>query len=203
MKMSISKTEYIVLIMFCSAILFSCKKGENDPFLSLRSRKARIVGEWKLQKGFEKNTGEYKETIIYTETTVSKTDELGTENFTYSMEYVFKNDGSYSSSYTETPVSGNPTIQKAEGRWMFMDKNKPGKVKSKECILLTQTNFSYSRDGDNFSNTDSNPTDGILFYINQLENKLMVVKATSNSSQTGGGNTTTGTFEMEYTFIAK
>lgn len=26
----------------------ACKKGENDPFLSLKSRNARIVGEWEL-----------------------------------------------------------------------------------------------------------------------------------------------------------
>ena len=28
----------------------SCKKGENDPFLSLKSRKGRMAGEWTVTK---------------------------------------------------------------------------------------------------------------------------------------------------------
>ena len=29
-----------------------CKKGEDDPALSLKSRKARLCGEWRLNKGY-------------------------------------------------------------------------------------------------------------------------------------------------------
>ena len=37
------------LALVIAATSFSgCKKGENDPFLSLKSRKSRAAGEWKL-----------------------------------------------------------------------------------------------------------------------------------------------------------
>ncbi|PIP55156.1 MAG: hypothetical protein COX07_01410 [Bacteroidetes bacterium CG23_combo_of_CG06-09_8_20_14_all_32_9] len=41
----------LLLLVIIIVIIPSCKKGDNDPFLSLRSRKARITGEWKLITG--------------------------------------------------------------------------------------------------------------------------------------------------------
>ena len=35
-----------VIIIGAITLFFSCKKGANDPFLSLRSRDSRIVGTW-------------------------------------------------------------------------------------------------------------------------------------------------------------
>ncbi|MCB9189597.1 MAG: hypothetical protein H6599_10010 [Flavobacteriales bacterium] len=42
------KRVLIISIAIASMIGTSCKKGEEDPFLSLRSRKARITNEWKV-----------------------------------------------------------------------------------------------------------------------------------------------------------
>lgn len=39
----------LVAISIASMELSSCKKGEEDPFLSLRSRKSRLTGEWTIQ----------------------------------------------------------------------------------------------------------------------------------------------------------
>ncbi len=38
----------VVIILFLFSFL-SCRKGEEDPFISLRSRDKRIVGEWHLR----------------------------------------------------------------------------------------------------------------------------------------------------------
>ena len=38
----------IIIVVFTMS---SCKKGEDDPFISFRSRKARITGEWNLKSG--------------------------------------------------------------------------------------------------------------------------------------------------------
>ena len=40
----------LISVVFGSLTLDSCKKGPNDPFISLRSRKARIVGDWIISK---------------------------------------------------------------------------------------------------------------------------------------------------------
>ena len=45
-----------LLISFTGSLfLTSCKKGEDDPFFSLYTRKMRVTGDWKL-KSFERNT---------------------------------------------------------------------------------------------------------------------------------------------------
>ena len=54
MKKCIQK---LALFLFVFTILFSgCKKGEEDPFLSFRSRDARVIGNWKLKSWSETNT---------------------------------------------------------------------------------------------------------------------------------------------------
>ena len=40
-----------VLLTISMLLLFDCKKGKDDPFISFRSRDHRIVGTWKLVKG--------------------------------------------------------------------------------------------------------------------------------------------------------
>lgn len=63
------KTTKKVMIALAVAALVaptleSCKKGENDPGLSLRSRKGRVAGEWKVKSWEEKNSS----TASYTNT---------------------------------------------------------------------------------------------------------------------------------------
>jgi len=41
--------KYTAVALLLSSTLLSCKKGENDPFLSLKSRAARLDGEWILE----------------------------------------------------------------------------------------------------------------------------------------------------------
>ena len=40
----------LFVVLAATFILPSCKKGENDPFISLKSRDARITAKWKLTK---------------------------------------------------------------------------------------------------------------------------------------------------------
>jgi hypothetical protein len=47
--------KYLSIVLLIGVVLGSltfesCKKGPNDPFLSLRSRKARMVGDWIISK---------------------------------------------------------------------------------------------------------------------------------------------------------
>lgn len=54
----------IFVICFLTLFLATCKKGEDDPLFSLRTRKARLEGDWRLQKaslsvGIRDSTGSY------------------------------------------------------------------------------------------------------------------------------------------------
>lgn len=60
-------TKHLMSIIAAAAMLIptlnSCKKGSNDPFLSLRSRKARVAGEWTIaswseSSGYNNSTSE-------------------------------------------------------------------------------------------------------------------------------------------------
>jgi hypothetical protein len=48
--MNYNKIFYLVLILLGTSIFISCRKGDEDPFISFRSRDARITAEWKLIK---------------------------------------------------------------------------------------------------------------------------------------------------------
>lgn len=40
-----------ISVVFILALCTSCKKGEDDPFFTFASRKARLAGEWKMTSG--------------------------------------------------------------------------------------------------------------------------------------------------------
>ena len=47
-----TKSFLAIALIFSSLLVFTgCRKGEDDPFLSFRSRTARLTGEWKLKSG--------------------------------------------------------------------------------------------------------------------------------------------------------
>ena len=49
--MNISKKILIAILSVFVVTGYSCKKGENDPGFTLKTRKARITAEWKLKEG--------------------------------------------------------------------------------------------------------------------------------------------------------
>lgn len=95
------KSKYILklaLFLFAIMLVFnSCKKGEDDPFLSLRSRKSRVIGEWTIDT--------WKETSNYNSTSNfgSSTD---TETGTTVLDI---NGNNYTSSTNETSVYSSGT----------------------------------------------------------------------------------------------
>lgn len=79
---------FILMLAVCAAcVLPACKKGPEDPFLSFRSRKVRLSGEWKV---INKNTNVLYSNVISTGATESMELNLsssefsikGAENFT-------------------------------------------------------------------------------------------------------------------------
>ena len=93
----------ITLILSAIAMIFvtSCKKYPEGPALSLRSKKARLAGDWKLDKVFKNGTDV---TSLFVQTGVDET-------FTYNK------DGTWKYNY----VSGTITLA-FTGKWEFVDK---------------------------------------------------------------------------------
>lgn len=107
------KNKLLLGLLIVSAIgttvVSSCKRGKDDPFLSLRSRKGRMEGEWKVVS-----------------MTVNGTNAMG-QGISYS--YKFEKDGDCE--YTMTSGSNTNTNKY---KWSFLAKS--GDFKNKERITI-------------------------------------------------------------------
>ena len=143
----------------------SCKKGENDPFLSLKSRKARIAGDWLITGYDYDNTytqadgdsGTDKavmngDVITFTNTfTSGGTTTTSTSTTTVNeASYSFTKEGTFTAVWNTTNVSVSTnsgftttttTTSKSatSGDWSFIGKQKKT-YKNKERIVLNTLN---------------------------------------------------------------
>lgn len=182
---------YLVLSLFVivGGTTVSCKKGENDPFLSLRSRKARISGKWKLKEGTVIYTANFggvptSETTNYTETSI----EANGNTTSYSETLTIDKNGTYSLNTTE----GGNTVT-VSGVWFFAGKIKDLDLKNKEAIILSPQ-----------SSTDSGITEtvdglnkGEPLMIDQLKNDEMIFKGESSYGN-GSGSGSNTSYEKRY-----
>ncbi|MEX2597584.1 MAG: hypothetical protein WEC59_11700 [Salibacteraceae bacterium] len=169
---------YGLLLIF---LMPSCRKGDEDPFLSLRTRKNRLTGNWKLEsyevsKSFgsvrsikydkEANEIEY----IYEDSTA--------EVRSYSRFMEFSNNGSYTITEEErfsvdtVEVPFSYTLNSTEkGDWEFTGGN--GEPSKSQLLLLPrEINRSRSNEGSNVEVTIiEGPVNGELFSIDRLSNK--------------------------------
>ena len=173
-----------------TANLTSCKKGENDPALSLKSRKARLTGEWTVTN----MTGD--ESQIYTDLNISESysanrvyngkNQINTikdvngnvknvstsDDFT--LTFTFKKDGTFTIAQKET---ANSSEMSSSGNWVFLDKNKNSKLKKKEAILLSMTSEKSVNNGESSVSTFSGlqGSSSLIFEIDELKSKKMTL----------------------------
>jgi len=139
---------YAILVLFVlslTSIVGCSKKGEDDPFLSFKSRDARLAGEWALTSvdASTKSTSVYKGTTTETSsettysgkeqtTTRSKGDPITTK---YTLSLVIEKNGTITYTYegfnTKDVSTGISTIQ---GSWNW---ETTGKRKSAINIDIT------------------------------------------------------------------
>lgn len=198
--------KYFFLTALCAVTLCagmsSCKKGENDPFLSMRTRKARIAGEWKLSNlaGTDKDVNPgisttHTTVTSYDGTTKTQVDSYQTANSStsststnaYSVTLTIKKDGTYQQTLTE-----NGATSTTEGTWIFLRKSKKNDLKSKEAVMLTETSTSSGG-----TTTTSSDLDGMVYTIDELKNKEMILKY--EWSQSSGGNTLSSDQTLTFT----
>lgn len=120
-------------ILTIASITQSCKKGEDDPFFSFKSRKMRLVGEWNLYEGISK-PGSY--VINYDGVNAM----MGSESWTHTEKLKFNGDGTY-----ECIIYSDKYYDKCTkiGTWAFGSKDKAMELKAKEYIILRIEDYTY------------------------------------------------------------
>ncbi len=136
-----------IIALLLASSFTACKKGENDPF-SLRSRKARLTGVWKLKSAdykitYVENGNTDVTTYSYDGTTMTRTTDGDGTAYTYSETIEIKKDGTFSSDilnegrYFNTDTYEWETGMQKEmmsGVWYFLEGNKELGVKNKEKV---------------------------------------------------------------------
>ncbi len=174
------KNLIILTIILLFSVLNSCKKGEDDPFFSLLSRKQRLAGKWTLKSADYTQTkktpidmypyvyhyiydgSKYAKATIYNGTTKSITE------YNYSEKMEFKKNGTFTKNYTN---DGDNFTE--EGIWTWIRKNKEIGLKNKEAILLTLTKVIEADGTVTYSGVSNYPNDMMIF--KKLTNKEFVI----------------------------
>jgi hypothetical protein len=192
-----------VAVIASATFLESCKKGENDPFLSFRSRKGRVAGEWKVSSGSGSSTNGQgvSSTWTFDGTTLTQIQGSNPSTTPYTIEYTFDKDGSFTQ-IDVTSVGQTTLTTTTSGTWNFT--GKVGEDKNKDRIVMrTLSEVTTSVNPASTSTItytgDDAPSD--IMYIDQLKNKEIIFKF--KGSQTSGNPATTDSNEGTYTLTAK
>ena len=165
------KPQIILLLVAIaiSQVFHACKKGENDPFLSLKSRKARLTGQWKP-------------------TNINITRTKGDSTWNWSLRgstmYVKLNGSDFGSySYDETlNIEKDGTFNRylneqgyrytGDGIWYFAGKNKEEGMKDKEVVVFA---FHTEKFDPGETYTFKGIQVDLPYRIDQLKNKEMIL----------------------------
>lgn len=184
----------LLLLMAAVTIIPSCKKGEDDPFISFRSRKARVAGEWKIisGKGSQSESGPGAENESWSQEGESYiyTDSSGIQTYKHITTYIFEKDGTFS--FTD---SYNGTIFRKKGAWDF--EGGVGDVKKKSRLVITYEQDEIPTWGTFFLNSNDVSES---WELKELRHKKMVWYRKVSYSDPNG---VTGTVEEEIVFEPK
>lgn len=201
-------TKILVILIFSFTVinlLKGCKKGEDDPFFSLRSRKARVAGDWKISERISTATsGTPAITCTTTFNGSTETQICGSGNAVSTLmtqSASFKKDGTFTW-HVERKSNGGPAlINDYEGVWNF--KTGVGKeVKNKEQIALTFTKIT-TIDASSTNTLELTSNTYFVYDITQLKNKEMIWQAMSDDSFTSNGSSSSSSSEEKITFNVK
>ena len=178
------KKHHIYIIVLIILLSFnSCKKGENDPFLSLLSRDARITGTWELEE-FETvesiySTDDYYQQNRTTVTTFDGTIASNTttyenssniNSYSFAQEIVIDKNGNFFSANTEDGY-----FIETSGKWWWKDSNK-----DKQGIEFSLFFFDYDIENANFVIDKLSSDEMILtiYYTDNTNNEDYIIERT-------------------------
>lgn len=169
-------------------MLTSCRKGENDPAISLLPRRTRLLGDWKLTGGeYKRTSNDTLVTTTYSESAATTFHPVsGTSQVAHTSEIRFENDGKFSEKTTITRPGLAPEVYSSIGRWNFMNRNKSQDLKTKEALMISTETYIEAGPGTcNCTITASGPEAASIWVLDQLKNKEIKIK--NESRITGPG----------------
>jgi len=195
---NISKFIFVLLVAAVTMPAFqSCKKGPNDPAISFKSRKARLVGEWSVTKGtVTSNSSGTISTETYDGSTYTYTSGGTTTSGTYTYDVSIIKDGKFTVKCTKT-ISGSTTTQTYEGFWYFEDANSALNAKNKQRVALqwTKETVTSGTITNVYTYSGDSPDE---YFLDELKSKEMIWKRTV--SVTGSS---TSSEDITYTLTKK
>ena len=154
-------------------IFTSCKKGENDPFITLRSREARLTGEWSIKSGIitNENNGIIR-TTNYTSTNYIVTESgVNIDTVAFTKKVTIEKDGTYQ---IEKSIDGK--ISTEQGNWVFGRESKDLNLKNKEYVIFFVTSEIINGTTNVYSGKD---VKSYIWILNQLKNKEIIISVNS------------------------
>lgn len=188
------KIFYFAFVAFAiagmSTMTTSCKKGENDPGLSLRSRMARVTGEWKLEEGTRTSSNTFGGATVTSTTTYTNSSYTTSNGFTsqYTEKLTIEKDGTY-----EVVVTDDGDTYTITGVWFFSGKIKDLDLKNKEAIMFTPQTYSEPGYSETYEGLYGG---GDVMIIDQLKNKEIIFKGAY--SYTGSGSSSSTTYDRTF-----
>ncbi len=181
-----------ISILFITTILIStftsCKKGDNDPAISLLSRKARLTAEWELTdwsrteiSGSNFTTYYFNGSIL---TTIIGNNTSSTSSYTENLEVL--SDGTYSIKTTQvyTGNSSSTNTYSEDGYWSWLEGNKQDKIKDKERVHFSPKSVSINYNGNASYISYDGDNEGISFRISRLSSKELIVETEYSETNT-------------------
>ena len=143
----------IAILVSSLAPLNGCRKGEEDPFLSLRSRKARIAGTWTATSYEEISTylniyddsPNFDDEIISSEGEITYSFSNGSIDFTSSHMDTYDGDGFYVSSSSELNAIGNEYNEEFSS--VFTDNTSTTTIYEGDYSSSSSFTYTFDKDG--------------------------------------------------------
>lgn len=167
-------------LVFASVILLtvsSCRKGEDDPFFSLHTRKARLTNEWILIEGSQTSTqtiGESSLTFDYviTEDSISYFDGYENQTKAYSETLTFNKDETFCIKSEQEYFETNIFTTTHAGQWSFMSSD--GDYKNKERVRLLIETMTTAYVGQSSTTTYSEDDVSYILSLTRLSNDELI-----------------------------
>lgn len=172
----------LLVVAFVIPAFVSCKKGENDPFISLKTRKARLTGDWALTAGSVTETDDQGNFTVTSFDGDYKTVSGIVKPTVYTENYSILKDGTF----TSTRVEGSTTYT-YEGTWYFGGKSETLDLKNKESVVFIYTKVSSvngtTTDTKTYSGNEAAPS--FTWIIDQLKSDEIIIKLDGANSDAG------------------